>query len=701
MSERTIPDASASGPPTGSRRRRVLAGLTAATLVATTASILTAGTAFAVIPTAPDNLLVFPNRDFITIEGYQSHKGEVATLEVTRGGQVVGSAQGTVSGDDVAFEVNHPGGVCWGNGTTVKVTPDIQPGDTATIKFGGTAFGDTTVQSAGFANDPAGVPTPTMSLATSAGGQTDDTLIVEGTIDPANNAPDPVNMEQRIVNPDGFRTNLGKRDIRAVPGPLTASAKAGTSTYSSMLENPTPTTFKATYVFSDPAVAAIAKDGGGQRLLQWQQVDAAANRQGVTIAEAGEVGGPGFGGCPAGPAQAPAPTPGSASVLRSTDKASAKVTWSPATAQPGAAAVTGYSIEAINTVAGANGRPVIGSRTDATATSVTIGGLDPAAAYDFELRSLAGTAMSAPFTATTTGATPPGTPPATPAPANLVITPKGGPQATPAPASSVTATAANGYQIYYTDDGSLAAGVDGPSNTAKLYGGPITITAPVQLHIVAYDGDGNLGQSPDDGYYAPGATVPAPLTLKATGGQGQVTLTWAAVTGATGYQVKASTVGADGVTLTPLAPQPPASTGTSQVVTGLETGKYSFTVTAKNAGGAVSGDSPAATADVTAVTDTVSIGKVTWKAGQQLRVVGSDTLATGSITILAAVQDASGNWVIDTTKPALISNVQLASAAPAAGSTFDARGATTNTRPAVRVIARSSGGGVSPAVAVP
>ena len=696
MSQSTTLDAAASGPPTGGRRRRVLAGLTAATLIATTATVLAAGTAFAAVPTAPDNLLVFPNRDFITIEGYQSHKGEVATIELTRAGKVVGSAQGTVSGDDVAFEVNHPGGVCWGAGTGVNVTPDIVPGDVVTIKFGGTAFGDTTVQSAGFANDPAGVPTPTRSLATSPGGPANDTLIVEGTIDPANNPPDPANMEQRIVNPDGFRTNLGKRDIRAVPGPLTASPKTGTSTYSSMLENPTPTTFKATYVFSDPAVAQVAKAGGGERLLQWQLVDAAANRQGVSIAEAGEVGGPGFGGCPAGPAQAAAPTPGSASVLRSTDKASAKVTWTPVAAQPGAAAVSGYSIEAINTVAGANGKPIIGTRTDAAATSTTITGLDPAAAYDFELRSMAGTSMSAPFTATTTGTTPTGTPAPTPAPANLVITPKGGTAATtPAAASSVTATAATGYQIYYTDDGSLAAGVDGPSNTAKLYGGPIPITQPTQLHIVAYDADGNLGQSPDDGFYAPGATVPAPTGLKATGGQGQVTLTWTAVTGATGYQVVAYQ--ADGITK--LATQPPANTGTAQVVTGLATGDYKFAVTAKTAGG-VSPESAQVAATVTAVTDTVAIGKVTWKAGSQLRVTGSDSLASGSVTIYAAKQDATGKWVIDETKP-LIPNVALTSAAPAAGSTFDARGATTQARPAIQVVAKSSGGGVSPAVAVP
>ena len=48
---------------------------------------------------------------------------------------VVGSAIGTISGDDVAFEVNHPGGICWGNGTGLAVTPDIQAGDIVSVKI--------------------------------------------------------------------------------------------------------------------------------------------------------------------------------------------------------------------------------------------------------------------------------------------------------------------------------------------------------------------------------------------------------------------------------------------------------------------------------------------------------------------------------------------------------------------------------------
>src|SRR3954447_13298416 len=92
----------------------------------------------------PDNVVVFPDRDFITIEGYQNHIGETGLVEITRDGKVIGSAKGVVEEGDVAFEVNHPGGYCWGAGTGLNVTPDIRPGDKATISFNGIEAGDTT-----------------------------------------------------------------------------------------------------------------------------------------------------------------------------------------------------------------------------------------------------------------------------------------------------------------------------------------------------------------------------------------------------------------------------------------------------------------------------------------------------------------------------------------------------------------------------
>ena len=54
-------------------------------------------------------------------------------------------------------------------------------------------------------------------------------------------------MEQRIINPDLVDTDVGKRDIRAIPGPLTPAPKGG---YSSSLEFE-GNTFTATYVFHD------------------------------------------------------------------------------------------------------------------------------------------------------------------------------------------------------------------------------------------------------------------------------------------------------------------------------------------------------------------------------------------------------------------------------------------------------------------
>ena len=88
---------------------------------------------------------MFPNRDFVTIEGFADHVGQSGKIEVTRPGVgVVGSAIGVVSGGDVAFEINHPGGVCWGEGTGVKVTPDIIAGDVVTLSFGSTKVATTT-----------------------------------------------------------------------------------------------------------------------------------------------------------------------------------------------------------------------------------------------------------------------------------------------------------------------------------------------------------------------------------------------------------------------------------------------------------------------------------------------------------------------------------------------------------------------------
>ena len=76
----------------GRRRRAVVAGLVASGLVGT--SLIIPGIAAAALPAFPDNVVVFPDRDFVTIEGYQDHLGQDGTVEVKRGDQVIGLRQG-------------------------------------------------------------------------------------------------------------------------------------------------------------------------------------------------------------------------------------------------------------------------------------------------------------------------------------------------------------------------------------------------------------------------------------------------------------------------------------------------------------------------------------------------------------------------------------------------------------------------------
>src|SRR3954471_16304248 len=268
--------------PSRTGRALLAGGLAVATA---TGGILVAETASAAVPTFPDNVVVFPDRDFVTIEGYQDHIGQEATVTVTRGTQVVGSAVGTVAEGDVAFEINHPGGYCWGAGTGLNVTPDIQKGDKVSIKFADGASGDTTV-STGTATTHAALSGSTVTVTGSYGADVN-----------------PAQVEVRIVNPD-LTALVGKRDVRAVPGGLTPAPRGG---YSSGLEM-SGGNFTATFVFDDVKAAQAAAAPQIERFMSWQVEDADANRQGLTISEYGEAGGPGLGGCPAGPADIAPPT---------------------------------------------------------------------------------------------------------------------------------------------------------------------------------------------------------------------------------------------------------------------------------------------------------------------------------------------------------------------------------------------------------
>jgi len=646
------------------RRRAVVAGLVATGLISS--SLILPGIAAAAVPTFPDNVVVFPDRDFVTIEGYQEHLGEEALVEVKRGGQVVGSAKGKVEAGDVAFEINHPGGYCWGAGTGVNVTPNIVAGDIVSITFPDGTGGETTTSGA------------TASRSVLSG----TTLTVAGKLGGANSAQ----LEQRVIAPDLVDTAVGRRDIRAILGPITPAPKGG---YSSGLAI-SGDDFTATYQFDDAAVAQIAAAATGERAMSWQVEDADGNRQGLTIAEFGEAGGPGMGGCPAGPADAATPGPGSAAAVLNAAKTEATVTWTPATAVPDAAPITGYDVVAV--AGGTGDQSLIGSRTGATATRTTVKGLDAATTYTFEVRSRAGAKLSEPFTLST-AAQGGGTPRTDTTVPTLTANPA--PAATTVEAESVTLTGEAGAQIWFTTDGLPAVTGGMPSDNAALYRAPIAIPAEnttTVIHAVAFDAAGNYETF--TGTYSRPTAAPAPLAAPSitavTAGQGSVKVDWTAVTGATSYQVAASPA--------PTGGQPAATTARTQTVTGLTAGTpYTFTVTATDGTRISEASGPSQSATPTAVLARVVISTGKWK-NADMRIQGTTDTAPAAGTIRFYKVAADGKSANTTAPVGGTANQPLTAAvAPATGSTFDTRYRTTaltgtaNPGPIVAVLSDSTG----------
>ena len=535
----------------GARHLRLAMSVVVAVAVGTSVNAAGAVAAGPGVPAFPDNLVVFPNRDFVTVEGYQDHIGETATVEITRPGVgVIGSAQGVVAEGDVAFEINHPGGYCWGAGTGVAVTPDIQPGDVASIRFGSAPAGDTRVQDA---------------MVTGDAVQQGNTVIVTGHIGPGVNRD---NTEQRIVEPALTDTAVGRRDVRALPGPLTPGARGG---YQSSLEF-SGDTFTATYVFDDPEVAEIAANAGlGERLLSWEVTDAVGNRQGLTIAEFGEPGGPGMGGCPNGPLQSGPPGP--TDVVAAKVPGGVKLTWTPAVTIPGTPAITGYRATAVGQTTTNNAQVEIGRRiAGRAAAGTTITGLSDTETYDIEVVAISSVGQT--FPPITVQAQTDTTAPTVSASLSTGSYPI-------AQKVSLTASEA-GSEIYYTTDGTDPVLADVLAPAAVHFTAPIDITQNTTLKFVAFDPSGNVSEIGERTYTITNTPTPdAPTFGTATAGPGQITLNWtAADSSITGYGVQVYDQA--GTALGDLR----ETTTTSITITGL-TGDvpHFFTVQARNANG--------------------------------------------------------------------------------------------------------------------
>jgi Chitobiase/beta-hexosaminidase C-terminal domain/Fibronectin type III domain len=600
-------------------RRTAVVGALSVTLLST--GLAFGPSALAAVPTAPDNITIFPDRDFISVDGFADHAGQPITIELTRPGQgVIGSATGTaasaaeITAGNPIIEVNHPGGLCWGAGGGVQVTPDIQPGDTAVVKFGNTAAGDTTTQ----------------DVAVTDSALEGSRLTVNGRVGPG---VDPANLEQRIVQPDlKDDPAVGRRDVRAVPGPLTQSDKGN---YQSALEV-NGQTFTATYEFDNPETALTASKGQ-LRAMNWQNTDGDGNRQGITISEFGEAGGPGMGGCPAPAAQQGPLSPTGVTAVQ--NGANVDVKWTPATQNPGTAAVQGYTVRAVDVTATGGEQNEVGKRTsNPAATTMSL----PAtlAGKRIEVRTVTQSGESWPPALNGTTAPGGGTggdPADTTAPVASAA-PAGG---TFTAAQTVTLTADQpGSQIYYTLDGSdPLEGADQASLKSTVYTAPIPIApspAPVVLRYVAFDPAGNASLARTETYtFSTVAGPGAPTAVTATGGDRSATVNWTAPTlppGAspvTGYQITVTpTGGGAGAPVTATA----GAAATAQQITGLTNGvTYSVTVAATNAQG-TSTSTPVSVTPAVPTVDRLTVGSARWKLGD-FRVDGTGTIAGSRLTL--------------------------------------------------------------------
>ncbi|MDQ1482037.1 MAG: hypothetical protein QOF35_113, partial [Actinomycetota bacterium] len=317
-----------------SARPRSTGRIAGAAVAAVVAGTLAQGAAaFAATPPVfPENILVFPNRDFVSLSGYQlTRPGQTATITVHRGNILTGQAEGkialpTADATLPSLEVNHPGGVCWGTGVGApNVTPDIKPGDVVAVAFSGGGSDSTVTQS------------PTVTGFTHTPGSTQ--VVVNGNLN-ALGGPNgiPAQMEQRTIQPLFTTTAVVKRDVRAVLGPVIPDV---TGSYSSGM-TATATTFTATYNFTLASNADLMAQGD-MRANSWQTADLAGNRQGLTLAEFGMSGGT-MPGCSAQSPGSIAPN-APANVGGISGDGSLTATWDAATTIPDGSPVTGYVVE--------------------------------------------------------------------------------------------------------------------------------------------------------------------------------------------------------------------------------------------------------------------------------------------------------------------------------------------------------------------
>ena len=544
----------------------------------------------------PNNIICFPERDFCNFENFIDYTGKSLLVEVKRDGKVIGSAIGVVSGDIVAFEVNHPGGICWGEGTTLKITPDIKAGDVVTVKSGALLLGDATIQNGYISGYNLIGNTLTIT------GFIDSTVIKE-------------NVEVRIVNKLLLGTTVQKQQVNAVFGPLTQERgyKSGIVI--------TGTTFTATFVFDSVQAATIAGSGEGLSIRLWQKTELNGARQGLTISEYGEVGGP-FGSlCPAGPQNIGSPDVNSIAVSGNLIK------WSPGQDIIGSPATTGFSINVIR------GNAIYGYRVENTVNQLIFDLLPFVGGDIIEIRSMVGLKMSESFVMTFQ-------------PQSVIPTISSLPinnALTQVQTDSVILSSNSG-QIVYTLDGSSVLDVNKKiSSKAILYYRPISVTKAITLKAISFDRSGKFS-TVLVGKYKPLIVLPDAITVapKVVAVNGGITVSWVKPNdpsiNAFGIETFTSAGVKIGVTR--------FLTATSIIIKGLVPGtSYRFSVMSRSTSG-LSVASPKSVSIVfPSPTDRVIITSARWVANKNFRITGTGSVAA-TVTVYSTNADGSIGPVI-------------------------------------------------------
>ncbi len=524
----------------------------------------------AVLPEFPDDIIVFPERDFINVLGFNGanlntpHSGKKAQLQVVRSingvSTIIGEAFPTISGTNFAFDINHPFGYCWGAGSTYQVTPDVQAGDQVIIKINGVEIASSTV----------------LPIKITQKAIVQNVVVLSGTGVSA--LPDPNFIDCRIVQPALVNTIVGRRDVRAIPA---AAGVLRTTGYTSSLVTDGDI-FTCTFTFFDstgqpnPTNAASAYSGISS-VSGWLFADAAGNTNGMTISEFEGAGGPMDSTCPIAADKAkPVANEGFG-------YDGSKLYWNAGENIPGATnKFNYYNVEVFRTapvtgVVSIGGAKVPSTLTNAAYVAPSINaplatndGVHVRSVVDTAAADLASTSQRKSYTATSLAAGTTAQAPTFSASNNAIV-------------SSVTIASSQSLQIAYTVTAGTTGTIPVLGVNALIYSPtkPIAITGTQTVVAFAFDGSGKVSSRTTATFNNP---TPGQVQL-VTGvliAPKKIRVSWVPYTASTITEYRIYIVNGNSRTL--LGTALPAATSFDAIdTTKLTVGQaYSFVVTAIN-----------------------------------------------------------------------------------------------------------------------